>query len=608
MNNIKESPKEASKQDISWDLSCFFKDIEDPKIQETLRTVNFEVERFIKDYKGHIDNEGMNSKKLLNLIKRLENITLNAYAPLSYAQLLSSSDMTNKKAIELTNTTINAYNEIEKKLAFTELEMGKLLTSRKEEFLNAEELEIYKHYLERIIEKYPHRLSEIEEMLILDKDQFGKKAWSKLQGEWLSKKLFPVTIKGEKQLLSWSEIQGLYFSPDQEIRKSVMTDVMQILGKEEEIFAASLRNIIGDHVVTSKLRKYENPMSQSCQQNDVTQEIINNLVETVIDNVDFFQEFLLYKAKVFGTEKLQGYDMFAPHPKKDKSKITWEEAKKLAYDSYNAFDEEFGSFVKEMFDKNRIDASPRAGKIGGAFCATEYFCNCNFILQSFNGTLDDVETLAHELGHAVNGYLLLKEQPFYNSEISMSVAETASEFGRFLLIEKLRNEVKDVQKRKMILYDHLDGLTHVVFEVGSRIIFERNLYDAFAKGIYLDGERISKLFNEARYQFFGKNSMEFMKEQDWDWIWKPHYYMYSFRYYNYPYVFAELFVLSIFQKYKIEGKSFIPKFKNFLAAGSSKSPYQLAKEILDVDLSKKEFWELGIKEMKSVFEELKKIE
>lgn len=605
MNAIKESPQTTKEEEISWDLSCFFSGVDDHKIKETLGTVSLEADRFIKDYKGLINNKDMVPRKLLNLIKRIENITLSAYAPLSYAQLLSSSDMTNKKAIELTNTTLNAYNEIEKKMAFIELEIGALLITRREEFLNAEELVVYKHYLERIIEKYPHRLSETEEILILDKDQFGKKAWSKLQGEWLSKKLFPVVIKGEKKLISWSEVQGLYYSHDQEIRKSVMTSVMQTLGKEEEIFASCLRNIIGDHVVTSKLRKYDNSMTSSCQQNDVTQEMINNLVEVVKANVDIFQEFLQIKAKLFGTEKLQGYDLWAPHPQKEKTRIPWEEAKKMTIESYNAFDEEFGSYVKDMFNKNRIDASPRLGKRGGAFCATEYFCNSCFIMQSYNGTLDDVGTLAHELGHAVHGYSILKEQPFFNSEISMSVAETASEFGRFLLIEKLRNEVTDAEKKKLILYDHLEGLVMVIFEVGSRILFEKSLYDAYEKGIYLDGEKISKLFNETRYQFFGKNAMEFMEEQDWDWIWKPHYYMYSLRYYNYPYVFAELFVLSIFQKYKTEGKSFIPKFKKFLSAGSSQSPYKLALDNLDMDLTKKEFWELGFKEMRSILEELK---
>ncbi len=224
--------------------------------------------------------------------------------------------------------------------------------------------------------------------------------------------------------------------------------------------------------------------------------------------------------------------------------------------------------------------------------------------MSFNESITDVGTLAHEMGHAVHAYLATEENKWLNNEVSYCTAEVASEFGRFLFIDHLLEQDKELLK-KFITFNLLEELGMTIFEVGSRTIFEKSLYEAIEAGEYLDADKISELFTKARKAFFGE-AIEFLPEQQYDWIWKPHYYLTDIRYYNYPYYFAELLVMALYNKYKKEGETFIPKFKRFLIAGWTKSTLELSKG-MGVNLEEKEFWQMGIEEFRRILNETKKI-
>ncbi|MHA1444705.1 MAG: M3 family metallopeptidase, partial [Candidatus Hodarchaeales archaeon] len=168
-----------------------------------------------------------------------------------------------------------------------------------------------------------------------------------------------------------------------------------------------------------------------------------------------------------------------------------------------------------------------------------------------------------------------KQKPL-NDALSYCIAEVASEFGRFLFVDHFLEHTHDKDVKKFIRFNHLETLAIICFEVGSRTTFEKSLYDAIESGEYLDGEKISDLFVKARKKFFG-DAIEFLPEQRYDWIWKPHYYRTDLRYYNYPYYYAELLVMALYNKFKKEGDKFIPQFKNLLSTGGSESALQLGK-------------------------------
>jgi oligoendopeptidase F len=335
--------------------------------------------------------------------------------------------------------------------------------------------------------------------------------------------------------------------------------------------------------------------------------MLDDLLEVVQESVDLYHEFLLLKAKIMGTSKLLGEDLWVPIPLKGVEKyqtFSWERATAIIQDVFSKFDPEFGSLANKMLNENHIDASPRKGKQAGAYCDGVRFAKEMFILMSYNETLTDVGTLAHEMGHAVHGYMAVEKIKCLNDDFMYCTGEVASEFGRFLFIENFMEQDNELLK-KFIVFSHLEELAISIFEVGSRTVFEKSLYDTIEAGEYLDADKICELFSKARKAFFG-DAIEFLPEQQYDWIWKPHYYLTDLRYYNYPYYFAELLVMALYNMYKTEGQSFIPKFKNFLEAGGSKSALDLGK-IMDINLEDKNFWQMGINEFKRILDEAQEL-
>jgi oligoendopeptidase F len=272
------------------------------------------------------------------------------------------------------------------------------------------------------------------------------------------------------------------------------------LAKDKDIFAASLRNICGDHVSNYKRRNHPSTYTSSILRNDITQKMLDDLLEVVQENVDLYQEFLLLKAKIMRTKKLLGEDLWVPIPLKGVEKFqtfSWERAKAIILNVFSHFDPEFGSIANKMLNENHIDATPRKGKQAGAYCNEIRFAKEAFILMSYNETLTDVSTLAHEMGHAVHAYLAVEENKFLNDDFMYCTGEVASEFGRFLFVDYFLEQDNDLLKQ-FILFSHLEELANSIFEVGSRTVFEKSLYDAIEAGEYLDADKICDLFVKAR--------------------------------------------------------------------------------------------------------------
>jgi oligoendopeptidase F len=247
-----------------------------------------------------------------------------------------------------------------------------------------------------------------------------------------------------------------------------------------------------------------------------------------------------------------------------------------------------------MYERRHIDGEVRKGKESGAFCASWLAGKSAYILQSFNGRMGDAYAQAHELGHAVHGYLVSRAQNPTNSDVGSCIAETGSIFGELLLTERLLSNAKTKQEKQAILTTVLDEFGMTAFQVSARVFFEQSMYEAIKQGQFLDGETIAKLWVAARDRIYG-DAVEWLHVMKWEWTMKPHYYMANYRFYNYPYVFAQLFVFALYRLYKEQGESFIPKLKRLLAAGSSVSPRELGSE-LGFDITDEKFWDKGMRQ------------
>jgi len=593
-----------SGKEITWDLTEIFTSYDDPKISKNMDSLRRQVDEFVKDYKGKINTSAFTAQNLLDLFKKQEKFFIDLQDLSIYANRLFDANMMVSPVETLKSNIEDFETETLKKLTFFELEVGKLIYSRKE-MIEDPILKEYKHYLEKIQREVPHQLSEVEEQLILEKDQYGIKSWSELQSRWLNTREYKVAVEGKEKVLSYGEANGLITHHDHNTRISANKSIYGKLGDDKVVYSYALKNICGDWIKITKRRKLDNPMHHSLIANDTSQEIIDNLMKTIEANVEIYRRYLRIKAKLLNVPKLSCADVQAPLLGVSKKKYPWNQTKTIILEAYRNFDITFEEYAKDMFEKAHIDAAVRKGKTNGAYCDTWYKGKTAYILLSFTEKLKEVYTLAHELGHAIHAYLASRNNSYFNHHPGSTVAETASIFGELLLTDLLLKRADSDEEKKIILAHVLDEAGQSAFQVSARVWFEQSLYKAMESGENLDGPTISKYWCAGRDKIYG-DSVEWFEEMDYEWAMKQHYFIPNYRYYNYPYVYAQLFVYALYQKYKEEGENFVPKFIKLLSKGGSLSPENLAK-IVDLDITKPDFWKLGIKQYEEFVNLLEKL-
>jgi len=591
-----------NEKEIAWDLTKLFTSCDDPEISKTMDAFMEKADEIINQYKGKINIPNFTGQNLHDLLEKYEEILARTEDLEVFSINSFHANMTLPETKALYNKFTDFQSSISKKLTFLELEIGKLVTD-KPQIINDETLSNYKFYLEKIRRKFPFKLSETEEQLILEKDQYGAKAWEQLKSSWISTRKFKATVEGKEKEISFSEVYPLFKHPDRETRISVYKSVCGLLEKEEEIYSSALRNICGDWVKNTNRRRYDSPIHQSLIYNDTTQEIINNLMKTIDNNIDIYKKFLKIKTKLLNLPKLSGVDILASLP--SEKKYSWDETKKIDLQVYSKFDKSFGEIVRDIFERNHIDASTRKGKTGMIYSISWYNGKSAFILTSFKGLFSDVIPLTHELGHGIHSYLSSREQTFLNYWPGGTVAEIASTFGELLLTDHLLETTESNTEKITLLTNQLNFAGIVTFLASASMWFEQSLYDAIEKGEYLDGKTISKYWCAARDKIYG-DSVEWFDDMKWEWITTPHYFFTFSRFYNYPYAYAQLFVYALYQTYKKEGESFVPKFKKLLSAGGSVSPEELGR-IVGLDITTPDFWNLGMKQYGVFVDELEKL-
>jgi oligoendopeptidase F len=345
-------------------------------------------------------------------------------------------------------------------------------------------------------------------------------------------------------------------------------------------------------------------MESSLISNDTQQDIIDNLLKTIQENTNTYQHYLKIKAKLMNLPVLGNHDIVAPLPNMPEPKFTFQQAQDLVTEAYSHFDTQYANATREIFQKRRIDATPCFGKRNGAFCACYYKGKSAYILQSFNGTLNDAFTLAHELGHATHDWYASRSQTLLNMSVPSIVAETASIFGELLLTDLLLERAKTDAEKRAVLCHVLDEAGMTAFQVTARVWFEQSLYNAIEKDEFLDYQTICNHWTHARDRIYG-DAVTWLPEMQAEWTMKPHYYIANYRFYNYPYVYAQMFVYALYERYQQEGKTFVPKLKQALSAGSSTSPLGIAK-IVGLNVEEPSFWNSGIKVLKRLIADLEK--
>jgi oligoendopeptidase F len=587
---------------MSWDLSPIVEGASAEQIRRNLDDVVTETQDFGEKYFDKIAS--MDAVAVADMLKAYEALEVKAKDTVQYCRLRFSADSTDKEAAQLQDWSMRASSRREGILGTLDVRLGKLMLSNPE-IIDDDAVGGYRHFLERLKTQAPHLLSEEEEKMVVAKDVNGIQLISQLRGSWVSEKSFDIEIKGERKTVPFSTLAALRMDPDRKTREMASEATYKSFHQDKLLHGYALRAICADHMSMSEKRGLATPMAKSLLDQDVTQETINTLLSTIESTSNRYQEFLKLKAEVLGIDKLAGYDLVAPFTDKPVWRFNWEQAKQITIDSFDAFDSEMGGLVKDMFANNRVDAATRVGKTYGAFCSYWAGAKSSFVLTTYNETINDLYTLAHELGHSVQGHYTMNAHTLLNYRTSSCMSEMGSIWGELLLTEKILSMSETMEQKFEILSSVLSNFFYTTYYVAMRALFEQSVYDSISDGKLIDADRACDLWSAARDRIVG-DSVDWSEYMEYEWARIPHHFMPNYRFYNYSYSFAQMLVFALYESFKEKGNEFKAPFKKLLSRGNSMSPQESLAEF-GYDITKSSFWELGAKQADRFLEEMKNL-
>jgi len=561
----------------SWDLSCIYKDFDDPVFASDMKALNQAAEgfnRFCEDLSGTDPLAGLKQGILWE-----ETLTRTATKLGTYAQLRQSTNTRDTEAgsrlgqiMQILSTTAGA-EAAWKQWAAALPELMELV--RDDEILRE-----YRFFFENLKKSSTHLLGSLGEEICARLQLSGGSAWSDLQGYLTS--TVPVSYNGGTTNLS--AIRNLAYDPDPEVRKAAYEAELSCYDRIRDSVAFALNSIKLETISDCQLRGYASPLDRTLEQSYLSRETLEAMLGAMDEYLPKFWQYLKAKAKVLGHENgLPWYDLFAPIGNST-AKYTTEEAKVLLVDLFATFDKELADMVARAFDEAWIDFYPRDGKTGGAFCAGVECVGQSRILTNFDGQFGDVVKLAHELGHAFHNQCIQNHR-LLNHDYSMPVAETASTFNECVVMAAAIDQAADKAEKLALIESQLQDATQIICDIYSRFRFEAMVFEN-RENQFMDADTLCTMMTKAQELSYG-DGLDPNFRHPYMWICKSHYYGPTF--YNFPYAFGGLFARGLYAQYEKEGAAFVPKYKKLLYTTPIASAEDTAK-VAGIDLTDKAFW------------------
>ena len=438
-----------------------------------------------------------------------------------------------------------------------------------------------------IAEESRYLMSEPEEILANELTLSGGGAWDDLQGVLTSQKSVDFELGGEEQLLPLPALINLRSHPDADVRERAYEREQQVFEEMKEPLAACLNGVKGEVVTLDRKRGREDCLHSSLVKARIDRGTLEAMLGAIDDALPMFRRYFQAKARILGFEKLPWWSLFAPIGEVNKE-YSFDEARDLILKHYGTFSPELAEFAKGAFEKHWIDAEQRPGKRGGAFCMGVYAVEESRIMSNFDGSFDQVMTLAHELGHGFHNYCAYQagKTPM-QTNTPMTLAETASIMCETIVFNAIFQTVKDPLEERAILETTISSDAQTIVDIYSRFIFEKSIFER-RKESTISADEISELMLEAQRKTYGDGlDMEVLNK--FAWTWKPHYYSTHLSFYNYPYAFGSLFAKGLYSVYRERGEAFVKDYKALLANTGEAQAADLAARF-GIDIRSKAFW------------------
>ena len=553
---------------------------------------SFESEEFQRDFERFSNfREVFNG---LTLEDNLESIkaaiaALEEFSVLSsrlgnYINLTLTANTTDETANKYRTLFGNAYAALNS--AYTKV--YKFIGSVETDITADENLKDYEFYFAEAKQQYKHLLSDELEDVIAKFSISGGDGWEQLFEAMTSG--VEGEFKGEKVTLS--EIRNMAYDADAAVRKEAYETELKMYDTIKEPIAFALNNIKQQVLTETSLRGFESPLAQTLEASRMSRQTLDALLEAIREYLPQFRAYLKHKASLLGHENgLPFYDLFAPIGESSR-RFTIEESKEFLLENFKGFSDDLAQMTKEAYENNYIDFLPRKGKVGGAFCSNLPFIKQSRILTNFSGSLSDVVTIAHELGHAYHG-LHIENHRVLNQEYSMPVAETASTFNENIVMNTVISEASDAEK-VALLESQLQDTTQIIVDIYSRYLFESSVFENREKS-FMFSKDLEQLMLDAQKEAYG-DGLDPDAMHPYMWACKPHYYSSGLSFYNFPYAFGGLFSKGLYAIYQEQPEGFVEKYQELLRATTVTSAEDTAK-VLGVDVTDSAFWKKALEQV-----------
>ena len=589
---------------MDWDLASYFPAFDGPEMRRFKAGLRDDLDTLLTDAAATAALNPDNQDAWEGVVLSFEDAVTRLRHLGSYVSCITSADANNED-----------FAAEEGALSLLDAQMSKILVELQrgfksptdevfETFTSRPSLQDARYRISRIREQSRHTMSTEEEHLASDLGVDGIEAWGRLYDRISGKLTFEMTYPdGRREQVPMSQRRALMEHPDRRVRRAAFEGGNEAWASIETVPAAALNAIGGTRLTLYRHRGMDHYLDKALFQAAISRETLDAMFEAVFAEIDVARSILACKARLMGGDTVGWYDLSAPLTVENQDEPSWDDARALVHRAFAAGYPALADYTAEAYEKNRIDWSPRPGKRPGAFCTGSPLTKESRVYMTYNDSMGDVLTLAHELGHAFHGHLMREERTL-NRAFPMTLAESASTFGEMLLMRGLleASGVSAETRAFLLNLEASDGATYLL-DIPVRFEFEKAFHEERADG-EVGVSRLKELMVETQRRVLG-DVLDPEGGDPYFWASKLHFYITDTTFYNFPYTFGYLLSRGLFAQYEKEGPDFLPKYEQYLKRTGSDTAENVVRQSTGLELSDPGFWSGAIRGLEGVLDQLK---
>ena len=584
-------------ENLTWDLSPMFKN--DDAFEASFK----DVENLVVEFSKHEKSLTKNADALFNALEDRNTLLMKIESLYVYSHLKSDQDTANATYQALNARAMSLYSKVAAALSFMDTSLLKAKEEVIRGYLEDDRLSIYETEFNHLFERRAHILSDKEEKLLaLASDVFGASSntFGVLNNADLTFKSV-IDQKGEELPLSHGRY-GLYLeSSDRNIRQQAYENMYESFKSHANTFASTLSHNVKLHNFNASIRNFKSAREAALFSNHIPETVYDALISAVNAELPALHKWVSLRKKALKLDEIKMYDLYVPMVSDLDLEYSYEQSKEIILNAFKPLGKDYLKGIEEAFDSRWIDVMENKGKRSGAYSSGCYTSN-PYVLLNWQDNLDNLYTLAHELGHSMHSYYSRKNQPFIYGDYSIFVAEVASTTNENLLTAYLLETNEDPQVKAYLLNHYCDGVKGTVYRQTQFAEYEHLIHQLDQEGIALTNELLSEKYDEMNRRYYGEE-VSYDDEIKFEWARIPHFY---YNYYVYQYATGFSAASTLSEKILNEGQHAVDNYISFLKSGSSLKPIEALK-VAGVDMSKDEAIKKALRLFSSRLDELESL-